>query len=249
MIEMDGDWESNYLSNIAKFPFEIRNCKKDLQHITVLMIWWVNFLENFPSLDSCVSKLLDIFERLWITYVQPCDSLNCTPCPKAATTNYFPNQRRASSQPQDFKLKVRAQNIPDAPSLTTSTLSPKWVTWASRISPAILSVLPMLIKLCSSCPSTRGLCCKICTSYHSTNPRRSALFGNQMLMFEGISVNEEVIIRLKWGQTEYKGRLVSIDSYMNIQLSGAEEWIDQQMTSVLGQVLIRYVGWFYYLER
>jgi small nuclear ribonucleoprotein (snRNP)-like protein len=54
-------------------------------------------------------------------------------------------------------------------------------------------------------------------------------------------VNEEVIIRLKWGQTEYKGRLVSIDSYMNIQLSGAEEWIDQQMTSVLGQVLIRCV--------
>lgn len=28
---------------------------------------------------------------------------------------------------------------------------------------------------------------------------------------------------------------------MNIQLSGAEEWIDQKMTSVLGQVLIRYV--------
>ncbi|KAE8453516.1 hypothetical protein EG329_010377 [Mollisiaceae sp. DMI_Dod_QoI] len=54
-------------------------------------------------------------------------------------------------------------------------------------------------------------------------------------------VNEEVIIRLKWGQTEYKGRLVSIDSYMNIQLSGAEEWIDQEMTSVLGQVLIRYI--------
>ena len=54
-------------------------------------------------------------------------------------------------------------------------------------------------------------------------------------------MNEEVVIRLKWGQTEYKGRLVSIDSYMNIQLSGAEEWIDQQMTSVLGQVLIRYV--------
>lgn len=54
-------------------------------------------------------------------------------------------------------------------------------------------------------------------------------------------VNEEVVIRLKWGQTEYKGRLVSIDSYMNIQLSGAKEYIDQQMTSALGQVLIRYV--------
>jgi small nuclear ribonucleoprotein (snRNP)-like protein len=61
-------------------------------------------------------------------------------------------------------------------------------------------------------------------------------------------VNEEVIIRLKWGQTEYKGRLVSIDSYMNIQLSGAEEWIDQQMTSVLGQVLIRCVSITEFIE-
>jgi small nuclear ribonucleoprotein F len=61
------------------------------------------------------------------------------------------------------------------------------------------------------------------------------------------SVNEEVIIRLKWGQTEYKGRLVSIDSYMNIQLSGAEEWIDLQMTSALGQVLIRYV-WHLFIQ-
>lgn len=69
-----------------------------------------------------------------------------------------------------------------------------------------------------------------------------------MLISNAYRVNEEVIIRLKWGQTEYKGRLVSIDSYMNIQLSGAEEWIDQQMTSVLGQVLIRYAyHQFYFL--
>lgn len=73
-------------------------------------------------------------------------------------------------------------------------------------------------------------------SNHSYPPRRDVL-----LTLSNRRVNEEVIIRLKWGQTEYKGRLVSIDSYMNIQLSGAEEWIDQQMTSVLGQVLIRYV--------
>lgn len=53
-------------------------------------------------------------------------------------------------------------------------------------------------------------------------------------------MNEEVIIRLKWGQTEYKGRLVSIDSYMNIQLSGAVEFIDHKETGTLGQVLIRY---------
>lgn len=52
-------------------------------------------------------------------------------------------------------------------------------------------------------------------------------------------INELVIIRLKWGQTEYKGRLISVDSYMNIQLSGTEEFIDGKSTGSLGQVLIR----------
>ncbi|KAK1999739.1 LSM domain-containing protein [Colletotrichum falcatum] len=54
-----------------------------------------------------------------------------------------------------------------------------------------------------------------------------------------LAVNQDVVIRLKWGETEYKGKLVSIDSYMNVQLSGAEEYIDQKMTGALGQVLIR----------
>lgn len=56
-----------------------------------------------------------------------------------------------------------------------------------------------------------------------------------------IRVNEQVIIRLKWGQTEYKGRLVSVDSYMNFQLAGTEEFIDGESKGALGQVLIRYV--------
>ncbi|KAL2105738.1 hypothetical protein VUR80DRAFT_6252 [Thermomyces stellatus] len=52
-------------------------------------------------------------------------------------------------------------------------------------------------------------------------------------------VDKDIVVRLKWGETEYKGRLVSIDGYMNIQLSGAEEWVDQKKTGDLGQVLIR----------
>ncbi|KAK4248635.1 hypothetical protein C7999DRAFT_30869 [Corynascus novoguineensis] len=52
-------------------------------------------------------------------------------------------------------------------------------------------------------------------------------------------VNKDVVVRLKWGETEYKGRLVSIDSYMNIQLSNTEEFIDRKFTGTLGQVLIR----------
>lgn len=48
-------------------------------------------------------------------------------------------------------------------------------------------------------------------------------------------------MRLKWNATEYTGRLVSVDSYMNIQLSGAQEWMGGKSEGVLGQVLIRYV--------
>lgn len=58
-------------------------------------------------------------------------------------------------------------------------------------------------------------------------------------------VNKDIVVRLKWGETEYKGRLVSIDSYMNIQLTNAQEFIDQKFTSDLGQILIRCVSLSY----
>ncbi|KAI8724761.1 Sm protein F [Fusarium sp. LHS14.1] len=52
-------------------------------------------------------------------------------------------------------------------------------------------------------------------------------------------VSRTVLVRLKWGETEYKGTLVSVDSYMNLQLSGTEEYIADKPTGSLGQVLIR----------
>ncbi|KAI1471574.1 LSM domain-containing protein [Daldinia caldariorum] len=52
-------------------------------------------------------------------------------------------------------------------------------------------------------------------------------------------VNKDIVVRLKWGETEYHGRLVSSDSYMNIQMTNAQEYIDQKFTSDLGQILIR----------
>ncbi|KAI1932085.1 hypothetical protein LOZ58_004037 [Ophidiomyces ophidiicola] len=52
-------------------------------------------------------------------------------------------------------------------------------------------------------------------------------------------INEDVVVHLKWGQTEYKGQLISVDSYMNLQLSNTEEFIDGKNTGTLGQVLIR----------
>ena len=54
-------------------------------------------------------------------------------------------------------------------------------------------------------------------------------------------VNRDILVRLKWGETEYKGTLVSIDSYMNLQLSNTEEYIENKPPVALGQVLIRYI--------
>jgi len=47
-----------------------------------------------------------------------------------------------------------------------------------------------------------------------------------------------VIVKLKWGM-EYKGYLVSVDEYMNLQLANAEEFVDGQLTGNLGELLIR----------
>ncbi|KAL3617607.1 hypothetical protein CASFOL_037928 [Castilleja foliolosa] len=49
---------------------------------------------------------------------------------------------------------------------------------------------------------------------------------------------KSVMVKLKWGM-EYKGFLVSVDSYMNLQLANAEEYIDGQCTGSLGEILIR----------
>ncbi|KAL7006501.1 hypothetical protein EMMF5_003922 [Cystobasidiomycetes sp. EMM_F5] len=47
-----------------------------------------------------------------------------------------------------------------------------------------------------------------------------------------------VIVRLKWGM-EYKGYLVSTDSYMNVQLANTEELQDGESKGTLGEVMIR----------
>mgnify|MGYP005983934949 FL=1 len=38
-----------------------------------------------------------------------------------------------------------------------------------------------------------------------------------------------VMVKLKWGH-EYKGYLVSVDGYMNLQLANTEEYIEGSMT-------------------
>jgi len=47
-----------------------------------------------------------------------------------------------------------------------------------------------------------------------------------------------VSIKLKWGM-EYRGVLLSVDAFMNLQLANTEEYIDGEMAGNLGEVLIR----------
>ncbi|XP_008313681.1 small nuclear ribonucleoprotein F [Cynoglossus semilaevis] len=47
-----------------------------------------------------------------------------------------------------------------------------------------------------------------------------------------------VMVKLKWGM-EYKGYLVSVDGYMNMQLANTEEYVDGSLAGHLGEVLIR----------
>ncbi|XP_060058473.1 small nuclear ribonucleoprotein F-like [Erinaceus europaeus] len=47
-----------------------------------------------------------------------------------------------------------------------------------------------------------------------------------------------VMAKFKWGM-EYKGCLVSVDGYMNMQLANTEEYIDGALSGHLGEVLIR----------
>ena len=51
-------------------------------------------------------------------------------------------------------------------------------------------------------------------------------------------MGKSVIVKLKWGM-EYRGFLVSVDGYMNVQLASTEEYIDGTLTGNLGEVLIR----------
>lgn len=56
--------------------------------------------------------------------------------------------------------------------------------------------------------------------------------------FIGELVGKTVVVKLKWGQ-EYRGQLVSTDSYMNFQLSETEEWIEGERAGELGDVMVR----------
>ncbi|KAH7816229.1 small nuclear ribonucleoprotein F [Monocercomonoides exilis] len=47
-----------------------------------------------------------------------------------------------------------------------------------------------------------------------------------------------ILVKLKWGLS-LQGYLVSVDSFMNLELANCEEFVEGKATGFLGQVLIR----------
>lgn len=55
-------------------------------------------------------------------------------------------------------------------------------------------------------------------------------------------LNKTVIVRLKWNKMEYKGTLVAIDNYMNLQLDDTYEIVregDEKKEEKIGEIFIR----------
>ncbi|OQR81576.1 small nuclear ribonucleoprotein F, partial [Thraustotheca clavata] len=65
----------------------------------------------------------------------------------------------------------------------------------------------------------------------------SGLILNPKPFLAGLT-GKAVLVKLKWGM-EYQGDLVSVDSYMNLQLANTEEYVNGNKTGHLGEVLIR----------
>ncbi|CCE83609.1 Piso0_004193 [Millerozyma farinosa CBS 7064] len=55
-------------------------------------------------------------------------------------------------------------------------------------------------------------------------------------------INKPVIVRLKWNRMEYKGKLLAIDNYMNLQLDHTYECMfenGERKEELIGEIFIR----------
>ena len=52
-------------------------------------------------------------------------------------------------------------------------------------------------------------------------------------------INKPILVTLKFNKTQYKGNLVSTDNYFNVQLTDAEEIVDNVSQGKIGDIFIR----------
>lgn len=81
------------------------------------------------------------------------------------------------------------------------------------------------------------MCLSVCLSFRLCLSAQSGLILNPKPFLTNLT-GKPVVARLKWGM-EYKGVLLSVDSYMNLQLANTEEYINGELAGNLGETLIR----------
>ncbi|XP_006874104.1 PREDICTED: small nuclear ribonucleoprotein F-like [Chrysochloris asiatica] len=75
-------------------------------------------------------------------------------------------------------------------------------------------------------------------SENSSQGQNLSLPLNPKPFLNGLT-GKPVIVEFKWGM-EYKGCLVSVGGYLNMQLVNTEEYIGGALSGHLGEVLIRF---------
>lgn len=92
------------------------------------------------------------------------------------------------------------------------------------------------------CARARSRCAAAAASSSVLTPASRRTRLSQTLLnpkpFLNDLTGKPIIAKLKWGM-EYKGFLVSVDAYMNLQLASTEEWVNGKFQGNLGEVLIR----------
>lgn len=53
-------------------------------------------------------------------------------------------------------------------------------------------------------------------------------------------VGKQTAVRLKFGEVEYRGELISFDNYFNLQMKDIREYIGSKYKGTLGEGLIRW---------
>ena len=90
---------------------------------------------------------------------------------------------------------------------------------------------------------------KLTTATHNNDDHRRRILNYVIFIhFQTLPMNPKpflngltgkpVLVKLKWGM-EYKGYLVSVDGYMNMQLANTEEYVEGALSGHLGEILIR----------
>ncbi|KAG8510030.1 Small nuclear ribonucleoprotein F [Galemys pyrenaicus] len=146
-----------------------------------------------------------------------------------ASSSESSSESSGGTEEQQSSREEPSRTCPVLPSCCYNNAAPKKLGSKAAISPSALWLGPSFGYCIREEQTTAG-------SAHLPAVAMS-LPLNPKPFLNGLT-GKPVMVKLKWGM-EYKGYLVSVDGYMNMQLANTEEYIDGALSGHLGEVLIR----------